>query len=84
MLRGADGMERGARNMDAEARKLRTSREYREEQIAEAARRGKRLTHEELIEAADEMEEGAREMRDGAREMREGAAEMRREARREG
>lgn len=84
MMRGADGMERGARNMDAEARKLRGSRAYREEQIAKAARRGEHLTHEELLEAADEMEDGAREMRDAAREMREGAREMRPEARENG
>ena len=50
---------------------------YREEQIRKAAARGKRLTHEELLEAAEGMEEGAEGMREGAREMREAAADMR-------
>jgi beta-lactamase regulating signal transducer with metallopeptidase domain len=78
MMKGADEMERGAERMRVEARKLRSSREYREEQIARAARRGDRLTHEQLIEAAGDMEKGAVEMREGAAEMRESAREMRR------
>lgn len=76
MERGADGMERGAANMRAEARRLR-DRSYREEKIREHEARGKRLTHEDLIEAADSMEEGAEGMREGAREMREAAKDMR-------
>jgi bla regulator protein blaR1 len=78
MENGAAGMERGADNMRAEARRLRDPG-YREAKIREAAARGKHITHEDLLEAADGMEEGAEGMRDGAREMREAAAEMRRE-----
>lgn len=77
MLKGADSMEAGARRMDEEAEKLR-SKDYRQRQIAKASAQGRRLTHEELIEAIPEMKRGAREMREGAREMRAGAAEMRR------
>jgi beta-lactamase regulating signal transducer with metallopeptidase domain len=76
MENGAIGMERGAANMRAEARRLR-DRSYREEKIREHAARGKRLSHEDLLEAADSMEEGAEGMREGAREMREAAREMR-------
>jgi beta-lactamase regulating signal transducer with metallopeptidase domain len=76
MENGAVGMERGAANMRAEARRLR-DRAYREEKIREHAARGKRLSHEDLLEAADGMEEGAEGMREGAREMREAAREMR-------
>jgi beta-lactamase regulating signal transducer with metallopeptidase domain len=76
MEAGANGMERGAAKMRAQAARFR-NRDYREAQIRKAAARGERLTHEELIEAADEMEQGAEEMRQGAREMREGAREMR-------
>jgi beta-lactamase regulating signal transducer with metallopeptidase domain len=78
MENGAAGMERGADNMVAEARRLRDPA-YREAQIRKAAARGKHITHEELLEAAEGMEEGAEGMRDGAREMREAAEEMRRE-----
>jgi beta-lactamase regulating signal transducer with metallopeptidase domain len=77
MERGAEGMERGARGMEEEARRLR-DRDYREKKIAEAARRGKRVTHEDLIEAADGLMEGAEGMREGARDMREAAEDMRR------
>jgi beta-lactamase regulating signal transducer with metallopeptidase domain len=77
MDNGAVGMERGAANMLAEARRLR-DRSYRERKIREAEARGKHLTHEDLLEAAEGMEEGAEGMREGAREMREAAAEMRR------
>lgn len=79
MEAGARSMERGAQQMAEEARKLRTSREYREEQIAKAAARGERLTHEELIRAAGDLERGSRDMVKGAQEMREAAAEMRRQ-----
>jgi beta-lactamase regulating signal transducer with metallopeptidase domain len=78
MERGAAGMERGARNMEEEAQRLR-DRDYREKKIAEAARRGKRVTHEDLIEAADGLMEGAEGMREGARDMREAAEDMRRD-----
>jgi bla regulator protein blaR1 len=81
---GAGGMEAGARSMEAGAKemaetahKLRTSKAYREKQIAEAAARGEHVTHEELIEAADGLEEGSHGLREGARGMREAAAEMR-------
>jgi beta-lactamase regulating signal transducer with metallopeptidase domain len=77
MENGAAGMERGAANMRAEARRLRDPA-YREKKIREAQARGKRLTHEDLLEAAEGMEEGAEGMREGAREMREAAEEMRR------
>lgn len=77
MEAGARGMEKGAERMREEARKLR-DRDYREAQIRREAARGNRVTHEQLIEAADDMEEGARDMVEGAREMREAAADMRR------
>jgi beta-lactamase regulating signal transducer with metallopeptidase domain len=84
MKHGAVGMEAGARSMEAgaermrsEAAKLKGSRAYREEVIRRNAARGDRVTHEELLEAADEMEDGAREMREGAREMRDAAKDMR-------
>ncbi|HYD36637.1 MAG TPA: M56 family metallopeptidase [Allosphingosinicella sp.] len=77
MENGAAGMERGAASMLAEARRLRDP-SYREEKIREHAARGKKLTHEDLLEAAEGMEEGAEGMREGAKEMREAAAEMRR------
>ena len=77
MEHGAKGMEAGARNMRAEAAQLRR-RGYREAQIRKAAERGERVTHEELLEAAEGLEEGARGMLEGAEEMRKSAAEMRR------
>jgi beta-lactamase regulating signal transducer with metallopeptidase domain len=77
MENGAAGMERGAANMRAEARRLRDPA-YREEKIREHSARGKRLTHEDLLAAAEGMEEGAEGMIEGAREMREAAREMRR------
>jgi beta-lactamase regulating signal transducer with metallopeptidase domain len=77
MEAGARGMERGAANMRAEAARLKSSRAHREEQIRRAAARGEHLTHEQLLEAAEEMEEGAEGMIEGAREMREAAAKMR-------
>ena len=77
MEQGAVGMEQGAERMRAEAAKLR-DRRYREEQIRRAAARGEKVTHEDLIEAAEGLEEGAEGMREGAREMREAAEEMRR------
>jgi len=77
MERGADGMERGADRMEQTAHRLRTDRAYREEQIARARDRGEHVTHEELIEAADDMQEGAQGMREGAREMRRSAQRMR-------
>jgi len=84
MKHGAVGMEAGARSMEAgaermrsEAARLRSSKAYREDVIRRNAARGERVSHEQLIEAADEMEDGAKEMREGAREMREAAADMR-------
>ena len=70
-------MEAGAKQMDETAHKLRTSKAYREKQIAEAAARGDHVTHEELIEAAEGLHEGAEGLREGARGMREAAADMR-------
>jgi beta-lactamase regulating signal transducer with metallopeptidase domain len=75
MRHGATGMDAGAEHMAREAAKLR-SREYREREIARAAARGDRVTHEELLEASEELAEGAREMRDAAKEMRRDAEEM--------
>ena len=84
MKHGAVGMEAGARSMEAgaermrsEAAKLKGSRAYRDDVIRRNAARGERVTHEELLKAAEEMEDGAREMREGAREMREAAKDMR-------
>jgi beta-lactamase regulating signal transducer with metallopeptidase domain len=76
MMRGAEGMERGAQNMEREAARLRDPA-YREQQIARQRQRGRTVTHQDLIEAADGLEEGAEGMRDGAREMREAAERMR-------
>jgi beta-lactamase regulating signal transducer with metallopeptidase domain len=78
MMKGAASMEAGARQMDQAAINLR-SKDYREREIARAAARGQRVTHEDLLRAIPEMQQGAREMREGAREMRAGAADMRRQ-----
>jgi beta-lactamase regulating signal transducer with metallopeptidase domain/F0F1-type ATP synthase membrane subunit b/b' len=78
MERGADQMERGADDMERTASRLENDPAYREEQIRRARARGDTVTHEELIDAADDMRDGAQGMREGAREMREGAARMRR------
>ncbi|HEX8308718.1 MAG TPA: M56 family metallopeptidase [Allosphingosinicella sp.] len=83
MKHGAVGMETGARSMELSAARMLAqadrfrNRDYREAEIRRQAARGERITHEELLQAADEMEDGAREMRDGAREMREAAKDMR-------
>src|SRR4051794_1689622 len=73
---GADGMEAGARRMEEQAGHFR-DRDYRERIIAREAARGHRVTHEQLLKAAQGMEEGARGMREGARGMREAAQRMR-------
>jgi beta-lactamase regulating signal transducer with metallopeptidase domain len=78
MMRGAEGMERGARQMDQAAVNL-GNRDYREKQIAEQARRGRRITHQELIDSIPELRQGADEMRRGAADMRKQAEEMRRQ-----
>jgi len=75
MAHGADGMERGAAQMEAQARRFR-NRDERERIIARERQRGHTVTHEELLEAAEGMEEGARGMREGAREMRRGVRDM--------
>jgi beta-lactamase regulating signal transducer with metallopeptidase domain len=77
MESGAVGMEAGARRMEEQAARF-LDRAHREQIIAREAQRGHRVTHEQLIDAAEEMEEGARGMREGAREMREAAERMRR------
>lgn len=77
---GAAGLENGARQMEREAGLLR-SRDYRERRIAEAAQRGERLRHDQLIQLSASLRQGAREMQDGAHEMRRSATQMRREAR---
>lgn len=76
MDNGAANMERGAQRMEEQAARFR-DRSYREQVIAREAAKGRRVTHEELLEAANEMTEGAQEMREGAREMRESAQRMR-------
>jgi beta-lactamase regulating signal transducer with metallopeptidase domain len=76
MLHGAAGMEQGARRMDEQAARFR-DRSYRETVIARERARGRNVTHEDLIEAAEGMTEGAQGMREGAREMREAAERMR-------
>jgi bla regulator protein blaR1 len=78
MEKGADGMLRGARQMEEEADKLRGP-EYRERQIAKAAAEGRTVTHQELIDAIPKLRAGARKMVEGAARMREGAARMRRQ-----
>lgn len=83
MKHGAVGMEAGARSMESGADRMRSeaarlrNKDYREAEIRRQAARGKRVTHEELLEAAEEMEDGAKEMREGAQEMREAARDMR-------
>ena len=62
--------------METEAEKLR-SQSYRDEQIARAARQGRRLSHEELLAAIPRMQAGAEKMRRGAERMRDGARKMR-------
>lgn len=76
MLEGAASMERGAKQMELAAANL-AKKEYREHKIAAAARKGKKVTHEELIASIPGLREGARGMREGAAEMRAGAEEMR-------
>lgn len=83
MARGADGMMRGADQMDAGARTMRETasnlrdRGYRERQIARAAERGERLTHEELLDSIPGLLSGAEELTSGARAMRADAERMR-------
>ncbi|HYJ53728.1 MAG TPA: M56 family metallopeptidase [Allosphingosinicella sp.] len=77
MESGAVGMESGARRMEEQAARFR-DRAQREQIIAREAQRGHHVTHDQLIDAANDMEEGARGMREGAREMREAAQRMRR------
>lgn len=76
MEKGARDMERGARDMDREADRLRDAG-YREEKIAEAAARGERVTHDDLLRAIPKMKEGAKKMREGAVKMRQSAVRMR-------
>jgi hypothetical protein len=78
MEAGARGMETGARHMRSEAAKLKSSKAYRDDVIRRNAERGERVTHEELLKAADELEDGSEGMIEGAREMREAAKDMRR------
>ena len=75
MAHGAEGMERGAAQMEEQARRFR-NREERERIIARERERGHAVTHEELIEAAEGMQEGARGMREAAGDMRRCAREM--------
>ena len=77
MRHGADGMDAGAAHMARQAAQLR-DRSFREREIARAAARGDRVTHEDLLEAAEGLDDGVREMRDAAKEMRREAETMRR------
>jgi beta-lactamase regulating signal transducer with metallopeptidase domain len=76
MAQGAAGMEQGAQRMEQQAARFR-DRSYRETVIARERARGRTVTHEDLLEAAEGMTEGAQGMREGAREMREAAERMR-------
>jgi beta-lactamase regulating signal transducer with metallopeptidase domain len=77
MEEGARGMEQGARQMDEEAERLR-SPQYRAEQIARAARDGRRVTDAELVAAIPRLHDGADKLRKGAVRMRESGDRMRR------
>jgi len=77
MIEGARGMERGADRMDQEADRLRSS-DYREQQIAKAAREGRTLTHQQLLDMIPRLHDGAKGMRRGAEAMRRSAEKMRR------
>jgi beta-lactamase regulating signal transducer with metallopeptidase domain len=76
MEQGAAGMEQGAQRMEQQAARFR-DRSYRETVIARERARGRNVTHEDLLEAAEGMTEGAQGMREGAREMRQAAERMR-------
>jgi beta-lactamase regulating signal transducer with metallopeptidase domain len=78
MIEGARGMEEGAAHLDREADKLR-SRDYREQQIARAAREGRTLTHQQLLDMIPRFHESAQGMRRGAEAMRRNAEKMRRQ-----
>jgi beta-lactamase regulating signal transducer with metallopeptidase domain len=75
MENGARGMEQGAAQMEAQARRFRDPRE-RERIIARERARGRTVTHQNLLDAAEGMEEGAQGMREGAQGMRRGARDM--------
>jgi hypothetical protein len=77
MEEGARGMEEGADHLEREAAKL-GSRDYRERQIARAARDGKTLTHQQLLDMMPRFQESARGMRRGAEQMRRNGEKMRR------
>jgi hypothetical protein len=71
-------MEQGAREMRAEAERLRNP-EYRRHQIARAAAEGRVMTDQQLIDAIAKMRRGADKMEAGAARMRAGAEKMRRD-----
>lgn len=76
MAQGAAGMEQGAQRMEQQAARF-GDRSYREAEIARQRARGRNVTHEDLLEAAEGLREGAQGMREGAREMRAAAERMR-------
>jgi beta-lactamase regulating signal transducer with metallopeptidase domain len=78
MEEGARGMEEGADHLEREAAKL-GSRDYRERQIARAARDGKALTHQQLLDMIPRFRESAEGMRRGAAAIRRNAEKMRRQ-----
>lgn len=75
MDEGARGMEHGAAQMENQARRFR-DREQRERIIARERERGRTVTHEDLLKAAEGLEQGARNMREGAEQMRRSGREM--------
>jgi beta-lactamase regulating signal transducer with metallopeptidase domain len=72
---GARGMERGAAQMEANARRFRNARE-RVRIIERERERGRTVTHEDLLDAAEGLEDGARGMREGAEQMRRSGRHM--------
>ncbi|MFL6857285.1 MAG: M56 family metallopeptidase [Allosphingosinicella sp.] len=72
---GADGMERAARQMEQEAQRL-GSADYRREQIAREAARGKTMTDQQLLDAIPKLHGGAQKLRHGADRLRQKADRM--------
>lgn len=76
MVRGADNLDRGAGKVGEAVARLRKPA-YREQIIARQRAEGRVVTHQDLIEAAEGMEAGAEGLREGAVRMRECAVRMR-------
>jgi beta-lactamase regulating signal transducer with metallopeptidase domain len=69
MEHGARNMEHSAAKMEEQARRFRDPQE-RERIIVRERARGRTVTHQNLLDAAEGMEEGARGLREGARGLR--------------